>query len=101
MAPVRRPPPTPSQGSEHREAGWPGPIRFDTDLDRWPIECERGTIDGGVYRELALICSEVSSPPAFGRPTLDETGAAAMPTILSLSRWHRGRFFYGAEEPVS
>jgi hypothetical protein len=41
-----------------------------------------------------------SSPPAFSRPTLDETGAAAMSTILFLSRWHRGRFFYGAEEPV-
>ena len=41
-----------------------------------------------------------SSPPAFGRPTLDETGRAAVLALSFLIRRHRGGFFYGAEEPV-
>ena len=41
-----------------------------------------------------------SSPPACGRPTLDETGPAALSSIPCLTRRHGGRFFHGAEEPV-
>ena len=43
----------------------------------------------------------VSSPPAFGRPTLDETVGVAAPGVFWRSRRQRGRFFHGAEEPAS
>ncbi len=43
----------------------------------------------------------ISSPPAGGRPTLDETVPAAVLALSFLICRHRGRFFYGAEEPVN
>jgi putative DNA-invertase from lambdoid prophage Rac len=55
----------------------------------------------GTSRQTVMRAREISSPPAAGRPTLDETGPAATVAIPSLIRRHRGRFFYGAEEPVN
>jgi hypothetical protein len=52
-------------------------------------------------RDLAETCIGLVRHRPFVRPTLDETGAAAVATIASLIRWHRGRFSYGVEEPVS